>query len=149
MMTLSVLSNTHRPQNKIQRVGRGRGSKRGKTCCRGAKGDKARCGYKRHFGREGGQLPLYRRLPCRGFSNARFQEGLCAINLSLIDAHFKEGEKVNLETLRQKGLAGRGTKGIKILSQGKLTKKISIEVNSFSKAAQEQLTQLSIPFKTV
>ena len=91
MITLSTLMNTHRAKEKVQRVGRGLGSKRGKTCCRGVKGDKARSGYNRRYGYEGGQLPLYRKLPCRGFSNARFRSEPVAINLSTIDKLFDDG----------------------------------------------------------
>ena len=78
----------------MQRVGRGPGSKRGKTCCRGSKGDKARQGYKRHFGREGGQLPLYRKMPKRGFNHGRFEKETLSLNLGLIDQLFEDGETV-------------------------------------------------------
>ena len=80
-MILSKLFNTHRPKQKVQRVGRGLGSKRGKTCCRGVKGDKARRGYKTRGAHEGGQLPLYRKLPTKGFSNGRFRATPFALNL--------------------------------------------------------------------
>ncbi len=150
MITLSSLRNTHRPKKKVQRVGRGLGSKRGKTCCRGVKGDKARRGYQRRYGYEGGQLPLYRKLPIKGFVNGRFHNEVHAINLSLIEQLYKDGETVNLETLREKGYAPREIGGgLKILSSGELKKKVIIEAQAFSKQAQEKLEKAKISFKVV
>ncbi len=148
MITLSTLANTHRAKDKIQRVGRGPGSKRGKTCCRGAKGDKARSGYKRRYGYEGGQLPLYRKLPCRGFSNARFRSRPVSINLSTIDKLFHDGEVVNVETLFDKGYASRRqvVGGLKILAHGDLSKKVTIEADEISQGAREKLEKKNISF---
>ena len=121
MMNLSQLSNSHRPTQTARRIGRGMGSKRGKTCGKGNKGDKSRCGYKRRYGHEGGQMPLYKKSPTRGFSNARFAAVSSAINLGMIDKLFKEGELVNLKTLQEKGYAHRRVDGgLKILSKGEL-----------------------------
>ena len=148
MITLSNLKNTHRPHKKVQRVGRGVGSKRGKTCGRGNKGDRSRRGYKTSFGKEGGQMPLYRKLPCRGFVNGRFKSDVYAINLSLIEMLYGDGEVVNMETLRQKGYAPRTAPGgLKILANGDLKKKVTIEAHALSKAAEEKLKKLSIPVK--
>jgi large subunit ribosomal protein L15 len=150
MITLSALANTDRPKKKVQRVGRGMASNRGKTCGRGHKGDSARCGYKRHFGNEGGQMKLYRKLPCRGFGNSRFATDVYAINLSLIEQLYKDGEVVNLQTLREKGYAPRKADGgLKILSDGELTKKVTIEARSFSKGALEKLEQQKVSFKVI
>jgi large subunit ribosomal protein L15 len=150
MITLNSLTNSHRPHKKVQRIGRGPGSGRGKTCGRGNKGDKARCGYKQRYGEEGGQKPLYKRLPCRGFASARFRSHVHAINLSLINSLYNDGEVVNHETLREKGYAPRRVLGgIKILSQGELQKKVTIEAHHFSKEAQNKLQQKSISFKVV
>ena len=91
MITLHNLKDSHRKSPNVQRVGRGIGSKRGKTCCRGHKGDKSRSGYKRRYGKEGGQLPLYRKLPTRGFSNLGFKEQPFSINLSRIEEIFEDG----------------------------------------------------------
>lgn len=102
MITLSDLRNTHRSHKRVQRVGRGMGSKRGKTCGRGVKGYKARTGYSRRYGHEGGQLPLYRKLPCRGFSNHRFASTAFAINLGQISELFLDGEEVSLAALQKK-----------------------------------------------
>jgi len=150
MITLNSLANTHRPKKKVQRVGRGVGSGRGKTCRRGVKGDKARCGYRQRYGEEGGQKPLYKRLPCRGFPSGRFRKETLAINFSLIDKIYRDGEVVSHETLRQKGYAPRELPGgLKILSGGDIKKKISIEAHAFSEAAKEKLERHSIPYKQI
>jgi large subunit ribosomal protein L15 len=104
MLSLSSLKNTHRTEQKVQRVGRGNGSKRGKTCCRGSKGDKSRRGYKRRYGHEGGQLPLYRRILQEVSLNAKFKTKIFAMNLSDIEELFEDGEKVNIETLMEEEL---------------------------------------------
>ena len=148
MISLSTLKNTHRPTQQIQRVGRGNGSKRGKTCCRGHKGDKARSGYKRHFGREGGQLPLYRKLPTRGFTNAKFKSKIFILNLSDIQDLFNDGDTVNIDVLIHRKIATQVyTGGLKILSMGELTKKVNIEAVAISAQAQEKLNQNKISFK--
>lgn len=150
MITLHNLTNTHRPKKKVQRVGRGPGSKRGKTSCRGVKGAKSRSGYKRRFGKEGGQLPFFRKLPKRGFSNARFRKEVVSINLSLIERLFNEGETLNGESLRKKGLAPREFPGgIKILGHGELKKKVIIEAHNYSQSAKEKLEKNSITFKEI
>jgi len=147
MISLSTLQNTHRPSHKVQRVGRGFGSKRGKTCGRGSKGDKARSGYKRRYGREGGQLPLYRRLPCRGFVNGRFTSKVLAVNLRELDKAFEDGEQVTIETLYERGMiTPKYTGGFKVLAQGELTKKVEIFANGISEQAQKKLSDKGIPF---
>lgn len=148
MISLSQLTNTHRPRKKVQRVGRGLGSKRGKTCCRGVKGDKARRGYKSRDGHEGGQLPLYRKLPTKGFVNGRFKSEVHAINLGRLNQLFKDGDLINLKTLRERGYAPRvAPGGLKILAQGELKKKVTIEAHAFSAGAVEKLEKEKIPFK--
>lgn len=150
MMQLSQLTNTHRPAKKRYRVGRGMGSKCGKTCGRGVKGDKARRGYKHHFGQEGGQIPLYKRLPTRGFTNGRFCNEVFAINLGMIEKMFVDGDTVSLKTLQQKGYApGRVPGGLKILSGGDLTKKVVVQASFFSRAAEEKLKKSGISFQQV
>lgn len=151
MITLSNLKNTHRPKKNVRRVGRGPGCKKGKTCGRGAKGDKSRSGYKRRYGQEGGQLPLYRKLPTRGFSNARFRLEVASINLALIEAHFKNGEVVNLESLQAKGLIPRRrlSGGVKILGQGELKKKVTLEAQYFSQSAKDKLEKNTISYKEI
>lgn len=150
MLSLSTLENTHRPYKKIQRVGRGNGSKRGKTCCRGYKGDKSRSGYKRHLGREGGQLPMYRRLPCRGFVNGRFKSKVFSINLCDIERLFNDGEQVTFETLYVKGVVTpKYTGGFKVLARGELNKKVEIYAQGISQAAQDKLSKKGISFQVV
>lgn len=147
MISLSTLANTHRPRKKVQRVGRGLGSKRGKTCCRGVKGDKARRGYKSRDGHEGGQLPLYRKLPTKGFPNGRFKSEVYAINLGILNQLFKDGDVINLQTLRERGYAPREARGgLKILAQGELKKKVSVEAHAFSKGAIDKLEKAKISF---
>lgn len=150
MINLANLINTHRPKRKVQRIGRGPGSHRGKTCGRGAKGDKSRSGYKRRRPQEGGQLPLFRKLPTRGFTNSRFQREVLSINLGLIDILYKDGETVNFESLRKKGLAPRLVPGgIKILGEGELKKKVSIEAHRYSSSAKEKLEKNGISYKEI
>lgn len=150
MMSLSQLSNSHRPKKKRYRVGRGMGSKCGKTCGRGNKGDKSRRGYKHAYGREGGQIPLYKKLPTRGFTNGRFKNDIFAIHLGMIEKLFSAGEVVNLKALQEKGFAPRRVPGgLKILSNGELKKKVSIEAHFFSQAAKEKLKNQGIPFQQV
>jgi large subunit ribosomal protein L15 len=150
MITLDSLQNTHRPRKNVQRVGRGFGSKRGKTCKRGGKGDKARSGYKRRYGREGGQLPLYRKLPCRGFTNERFKNKTYSINFNLINKIFEDGDVVNLDTLRVKGYAPRQTIfGLKILAGGVLSKKVRFEATAISSTAKEYFDSNNIQYTIV
>jgi large subunit ribosomal protein L15 len=148
-MELHSLSNTSRPAKRRKRVGRGMGSGLGKTCGRGHKGAGSRAGYKTRARYEGGQLPLYRKLPGRGFSNARFQKKLDAINLGAIDKLFNDGDVVNFESLRARGLINSSSNGVKILSEGELTKKVRIEANAMSKKAEEKLQQAKIEYKLI
>lgn len=150
MIHLSQLQNTSRPKKKIQRVGRGIGSKRGATSGRGTKGDGSRRGYSRRYGYEGGQVPLYRKLPVRGFTRGRFEKPSQEITLGLLEKYFKDGETANLETLRQKGLIQRRVPGgVKILATGELTKKIKIEASAFTAGARQKLEARSIPFQVI
>ncbi|MEI8300587.1 MAG: 50S ribosomal protein L15 [Chlamydiota bacterium] len=150
MITLHQLENTHRTSPNVQRVGRGVGSKRGKTSGRGHKGDKSRSGYKRKYGREGGQLPMYRKLPTRGFSNVQFREEPFAINLLRIEELYEDGETVSAISLIEKGFSPKKlVHGIKILGVGELTKKVVIEAMSISKNAIKKLEQQKIEFKLV
>jgi large subunit ribosomal protein L15 len=145
MHSLSSLKNVSRPTKRSRRIGRGPGSKRGKTAGRGGKGDSARQGYSKRFGYEGGQVPLYRKLPIRGFTRGRFVKNVFAIGLNTIDAYYQDGETVNLETLQEKGLAPRRVLGgVKILSNGDLNKKVTIVAHHYSEAARQKLTEKGI-----
>ena len=148
-MDLHSLSNETRPWKRRKRVGRGVGSGRGKTSTRGVKGAGSRAGWKSRERYEGGQIPLYRKLPERGFSNAAFQRKLDCINLHQIDLLFADGEVVNLETLKGHGLLKGNSYGLKILGDGELTKKVTIEAKAFSKNAEEKLQQAGIQYTVV
>ena len=150
MITLSQLQDTSRPKKKVQRVGRGIGSGRGKTSGRGEKGDGSRSGYKRRYCYEGGQVPLYRKLPIRGFTRGRFEKPSQAITLRTIEEYFNDGEVVNQESLREKGLINRRLPaGIKILAGGELTKKVKIEAHAISAGALQKLEEIKVPFTLV
>ena len=131
------------------RVGRGKGSK-GKTCGRGMKGDKARTGYKRRVGNEGGQLPVFRKIPIRGFSRGRFLKDAFAINLAFIEMYFESGDVVNLESLQAKNLVKNMNKPkLKILGNGELTKEITFEVHAASKTAIEKIEKAKGTLKII
>lgn len=148
-MNLSSLKNTTRKEKKRRRVGRGIGSGLGKTCGRGEKGMGSRSGNGRRLTYEGGQFRLFMKLPTRGFSNARFRKRLDAINLSQIDKLYEDGEVVNSETLRKHGYISGTSDGIKILGEGELTKKVSIEVDAISQGARDKLQTAKISFKII
>ena len=120
-----------------RRIGRGTGSGLGGTSTRGHKGAKARSGYKRKIGFEGGQMPLYRRLPKRGFTNIWGTE-YTAVNVSVLN-RFEDGETVNLEVLKAAGVVKQVKDGIKILGNGDITKKLTVQANKFSKTAIEKI----------
>jgi large subunit ribosomal protein L15 len=150
MTDLAQLKNTSRPRKKVQRIGRGVGSKRGRTACRGQKGDGARGGYTRRYGYEGGQVPLYRKLPVRGFTRGRFVKPSIALTLAQLEHVYKDGEIVNAHTLREKGLIPRiVTGGIKILSTGTLTKGVQVEVHAVSAEARRKLESAKIPLNLI
>lgn len=145
-MTLSLnnLQNTTRPFKRHVVVGRGPGSRRGKTACRGQKGMKARAGYKTRQGYEGGGVPLFKRLPTRGFTRGRFLRRLDVINLDQIDKLYREGEIVSLETLREKKYIKGDSYGVKVLGNGTLTKKVTFQVEALSECAKDKLKQVGI-----
>jgi large subunit ribosomal protein L15 len=127
-----------------RRVGRGVGSGAGKTCGRGTKGMGARSGYKRRYGYEGGQFRLYMKLPERGFNNAQFRKAYDSINLEQIERVFKDGETVNMESLKKYGFIAGKTHGVKVLGQGTLTKKLKFEVNALSESARQKLQEAKL-----
>lgn len=119
------------------RRGRGHGSGNGKTAGRGHKGQKSRSGGGVRPGFEGGQMPLYRRLPKRGFS-CRNSKEIIAINISHLD-RFNDGDEVTIEALKSKGLISKTGDGVKILGNGEITKKLTVKVNYFSESAKEKI----------
>ena len=121
-----------------KRVGRGPGSGNGKTAGRGHKGQKSRSGYSRRYGFEGGQMPLVRRIPKRGFFNV-FRVDYQVVNLRDLDRLFSDGDEVSPSTLVEKGLIRRGPKPVKILATGDLTKKLSVMADKFSGSARSKI----------
>ena len=121
------------------RRGRGHGSGNGKTAGKGHKGQKARSGAPRP-GFEGGQMPLYRRLPKRGFKNRNSKE-IVAVNISVLE-NFDNDAVVSVDTLIEKGIVKNPREGVKILGNGELTKKLTVQANAFSASAKEKIEAL-------
>ena len=119
------------------RKGRGPGSGNGKTAGKGHKGQNARSGGGVRPGFEGGQLPLYRKLPKRGFKN-RFAVNYAIVNLSALNK-FEDGETVNLEKLMEAGIVKKPLDGLKVLGNGEITKKLTVEAKAFSDSAKEKI----------
>lgn len=126
-------------QNDNFRRGRGHGSGNGKTAGKGHKGQKARSGAPRP-GFEGGQMPLYRRIPKRGFTNINSKE-IIAVNVDKLEK-FNDGDVVTVAALREKGIISNPKDGVKILGNGELTKKLTVQVNAFSKSAVAKIEAL-------
>ena len=126
-------------QSNNFRRGRGHGSGNGKTAGKGHKGQKARSGAPR-IGFEGGQMPLYRRLPKRGFKNRNSKE-IIAINLSALNK-FEDGAEVTIESLMEIGIINNPKDGVKILGNGELTKKLNVKASAFSESAVEKIKAL-------
>ncbi|MFO0880800.1 MAG: 50S ribosomal protein L15 [Gemmataceae bacterium] len=123
-----------------KRVGRGIGSGHGKTASRGSKGQWASAGAKKPiFTFEGGQMPLFRRMPKRGFSHATWDKFYLVVNLEDLDKAFKDGDVVDHQALRKARLANGPCDGIKILGHGDLTKKLTVKAHHFSKSAAEKI----------
>ena len=120
-----------------KRVGRGPGSGQGKTAGRGEKGQKSGSGSSRQLGFEGGQMPLHRRLPKRGFTNI-FKRDYAVVNVSELD-RFDNGATVDESALREAGLIKGRNDGIKILGDGKLSKKLTVDATKFSESARKQI----------
>ena len=131
-----AVGSTH---NDNFRRGRGHGSGNGKTAGKGHKGQKARSGAPRP-GFEGGQMPLYRRIPKRGFTNRNTKE-IIGINLSALEI-FENGTEVSVETLIEAGIVKNPRDGVKILGNGTLTKKLTVKANAFSNSAKEKIEAL-------
>ncbi len=128
---------------KRKRVGRGVGSGRGKTCGRGHKGAGSRSGASGSIraSREGGQTPLFRRVAKRGFSNVLFKKHYAIVNIAALDARFDDGAEVNAQMLVKVGLIRDDKLPVKILGTGDTKKKLTVTAASFSKSAQEKITQ--------
>ncbi len=139
-MELSNLRPAEGSKHKANyRKGRGHGSGNGKTAGKGHKGQKARSGAPR-IGFEGGQMPLYRRLPKRGFTNRNTKE-IVAINISELE-RFRSGSNVTIEKMLEVGLIKDPKDGVKILGNGELTKKLNVKANAFSESAKAKIEEL-------
>lgn len=136
-MKLHELSPSEGSRKERNRVGRGTGSGNGKTSGRGHKGQKARSGGGVRLGFEGGQLPLFRRLPKRGFTNINRKE-YAVVNVGTLN-RFDEGTEVTPELLIETGVISNAKSGIKVLSEGKIEKKLTVKANKFSAAAKEAI----------
>ena len=136
------LNDVHRGIHKFKkrkRVGRGPGSGHGKTSGRGHKGQGSRAGFSLHPTFEGGQMPLVRRVPKRGFNN-KWADVVAIVNVSDLEAAFSEGDEVTLESLQEKNLAKGSFDVLKVLGNGELSKKLKVSAHRFSKSAQEKIT---------
>ncbi|NOR34917.1 MAG: 50S ribosomal protein L15 [Bacteroidales bacterium] len=141
-MDLSNLKPAKGSVKKDRRLGRGQGSGRGGTATRGHKGQKSRSGYSKRIGFEGGQMPLQRRVPKHGFKNINRKE-YKAVNLSTLEelAEKKKLKKIDVQTLLDAGLVSRRDL-VKILGNGKLTKKLEVKAHAFSASAQKAIEEL-------
>ena len=146
-VSLSTLRPPRGSRKKKVRVGRGMGSKLGKTAGAGNKGQKSRRGYSRRRGFEGGQMPLHRRIPKRGFHNP-FGVSYSVVNLEELNV-FPAGETVTPDLLRAHGFIRRATDPIKVLGDGELKTKLTIHAHAFSATAKEKITKAGGTFEVV
>ena len=137
-MKLNELKYNNGAKKDIKRLGRGSSSGTGKTSGRGENGQKKRSGGKVRVGFEGGQLPLYRRLPKRGFSNAMFKTRYAVINVSDLN-RFEDGAEVTPELLFEMGIIKKQLSGIKVLGNGEIEKKLTVKAHKFTSVAKEKI----------
>lgn len=136
-MKLNELSPAPGSNHKAFRVGRGHGSGNGKTAGKGHKGQKARAGHGMRPGFEGGQMPLQRRIPKRGFNNI-FAKEVVSVNIGSLNC-FEDGSEVTVNTLMEAGVLKKSGDALKILANGELTKKLTVRANAFSEAAKAKI----------
>ena len=136
-MNLSDLNAIPMKRDRKRRIGRGPGSGHGKTSGRGMKGQKSRSGSSRRFGFEGGQMPLYRRLPKKGFTNALFRVEYAIVNTGQLDSC--DVDTINLETMKSLGLVKKNASKVKILGKGALSRKMVVEADRFSATAKQMI----------
>lgn len=137
-MKLHELSPAPGSVKERKRIGRGAASGQGKTAGKGHKGQKARSGSNAHIGFEGGQMPLQRRIPKRGFVNI-FAKEIATVNVAAINDKFEDGATVTIEALVESGLVKKALDGVKVLGQGELTKKLTVQANAFSASAKAKI----------
>jgi large subunit ribosomal protein L15 len=124
--------------HKKKRVGRGPGSGLGKTAGRGNKGQKSRSGYSGKVGFEGGQMPLQRRLPKRGFTNI-FKKQWIEVTLATLENSFEAGDSITPETMHERGVIAKGKRDIVVLGTGELTKALTVSAHRFTKGARQKI----------
>ncbi|HOK10175.1 MAG TPA: 50S ribosomal protein L15 [Candidatus Hydrogenedens sp.] len=137
-MELHALTYTSGTRKRKKRVGRGPSSGHGKTSCRGHKGAQSRSGYAKNPGFEGGQMPLHRRLPKRGFHHIK-RIKMSIVNIELLEKYFDTGVTITAEDLIKKGLAKKERGGVKILGKGELTKPLNIIAQAVSPSAKQKI----------
>ena len=136
-MKLHELSPAAGSKKDVKRIGRGAASGQGKTAGKGHKGQKARAGRGMQVGFEGGQMPLQRRLPKRGFNNI-FAKEIATVNVSALNV-FEDGATVTIEALVNAGLVKKALDGVKVLGNGELSKKLTVQVNAYSESAKQKI----------
>ena len=137
-MKLNELTAVPGSTKPSKRIGRGHGSGQGKTAGKGHKGQKARAGHGMRPSFEGGQMPLQRRIPKRGFNNI-FAKEIVTVNVGTLEKKFEDGATVNSQTLIEAGILKSAKDGVKILNNGTLTKKLTVQAAAFSAAAKEKI----------
>ena len=139
---MAISLNSLRPAkgstHKKKRVGRGPGSGMGKTAARGEKGQKSRSGYSRKIGFEGGQMPLHRRLPKRGFTNI-FKKRWLEVSLASLELHFEANDEVTPEVLHTRGLIKKAKYDVVVLGNGEVSKPLKVSAHRFTKSAKEKI----------
>ena len=144
-----ILSAPQGANKKPKRVGRGSSSGLGTTAGKGNKGQQSRSGGKTYVGFEGGQMPLYRRIARKGFSNYPFKKEYVCINVELLETKFNDGETVNKASLIEKGfISSRSNSMVKVLGNGEITKKLTVEVDKVSASAKEKIEKAGGSVKT-
>lgn len=136
-MKLHELSPVEGSKKEVKRIGRGHGSGQGKTAGKGHKGQKARAGKGMRVGFEGGQMPLQRRIPKRGFNNI-FAKNIVSVNVGTLNK-FEDGAVVDVAALKEAGIVKNSFDAVKILSNGNLTKKLTVKASAFSEAAKTKI----------
>jgi large subunit ribosomal protein L15 len=137
-ISLNTLKPAKGSTHKKKRVGRGPGSGLGKTAGRGEKGQKSRSGYSRKVGFEGGQMPLHRRLPKRGFTNI-FKKRWLEVSLAALDQHFNADEEITPEVLHDRGLIKKAKHDVVVLGNGEVSKALRVSAHRFTKSAREKI----------
>lgn len=144
-----ILSAPQGANKKPKRVGRGSSSGLGTTAGKGNKGQQSRSGGKTYVGFEGGQMPLYRRIARKGFSNYPFKKEYVCINVELLETKYNDGETVNKDSLIEKGfISSKSNSMVKVLGNGEITKKLTVEVDKVSASAKEKIENAGGSVKT-